>query len=84
MTYLQEVSAVGVTTGAEYRIVGARVHQFTGSRTNYRFETTFINTCPIVEPEPGDNFLLHDVFHVTVTPEAEFAAVHHEFRASCQ
>ena len=84
MTYLQEVSAVGVTTAAEYRIAGACVHQFTGSRTNYRFETTFINTFLIVGPEPGGNFLLHDVFHVTVTPEAEFAAVHDELRTSCR
>ena len=84
MTYFQEVSAVGVTNGAEYRIAGAGVHQSTGSRTSYRFETSFINTFLIVGPAPGDTFLLHDVFHVTVTPEAEFAAVHDEFRTSCQ
>ena len=84
ITNFEDAHGVALVTGVEYRLVYASVNQHTASTTDARLKTTFVNTFNVVGPGPDNHFLVHDFFHVTVTPEGEVTAEHVEFRATCQ
>ena len=58
------VSGVGLTTGDKYQ--GTEVRQGLNIQGTVGFELTFIRNFRIIGQGPGNNFLLHETFHVTV------------------
>lgn len=61
----QGVSGTGETTGAKYQATGITTENFKGSLQNGQFIDTFVNNFRIIGQGPGNNYLVHEVAHVT-------------------
>ena len=62
----QGVSAIGQITGDTYRATGGSQDKFSGNLTNDQYETTYVNNFRMIGPGPGNNFLVHEVSHLTI------------------
>ena len=67
----QGLSGTGLTTGDKYQATGQTQGTFNGK---VGFETTFIDNVRIVGQGPGNNFLIHETFHMTVNPDGTVTA----------
>ena len=67
----QGVSGTGLTTGARYNATGVTQGNFNGK---VGYETTFVNNFKIVGQGPGNNFMIHETFHVTVNANGTLTA----------
>jgi hypothetical protein len=61
----QGISGTGLTTGDKYQATGETSGTFNGK---VGFEQTFENNFKIVGQGPGNNFMIHETFHITVNP----------------
>lgn len=77
----QGVSGTGLTTGDKYQGTGVTQDQFNGK---VGFEFTFVNNFRIIGQGPGNNFLVHENFHVTVNANGEVTAFVDNFRVECK
>jgi hypothetical protein len=77
----QGVSGTGLTTGDEYQGTGVTRDSF-GGRVG--FEETFVNNFRIIGQGPGNNFLVHDNFHITVNANGTVTAFHDNFSVECK
>jgi hypothetical protein len=59
----QGVSGTGLITGDKYNAVGETQGTFNGKVGS---EQTFVNNFKIVGQGPGNNFMIHETFHITV------------------
>jgi hypothetical protein len=57
---------------------------FKGSLTNGQFNQTFVNNFRIIGQGPGNNFVLHENFHLTINANGEVTTVHDNFSADCK
>lgn len=64
----QGVVGIGETTGYKYRATGETVVTFNGKVGS---ETTFVDNVKIIGPGPGNNFLVHETFHINVNSNGE-------------
>jgi hypothetical protein len=76
----QGVSGVGLTTGTKYQGTGVTQSEF---NAQVGFETTFVNNFRIIGACPGNNFLVHENFHVTVNPDGTVTAFVDNFSVAC-
>jgi len=77
-------SLVGETTGDSYRPTGVTQDTFNGSLQNGLFTQTFINNFRIIGPGPGNNFLVHESFHVTINANGDTAVTHDNVSEDCK
>lgn len=77
----QGVSGVGLTTGAKYQGTGITQTNFGG---RFGFEETFVNNFRIVGQGPGNNFLVHENFHITVNANGSVISIHDNFSVQCK
>lgn len=77
----QGVSGTGLTTGDKYQGTGETQSTFNGK---VGFESTFVNNFKIIGQGPGNNFLVHENFHVTVNPNGEVTAFVDNFSVECK
>ena len=77
----QGVSGTGLTTGDKYQ--GTGVTQGT-SNGKVGFESTFVNNFRIIGQGPGNNFLVHNTFHVTVNANGTMTAFVDNFSVECK
>ena len=77
----QGVSGTGETTGDTYHGVGETLGTFNG---NVGSEATFVNNFKIVGQGPGNNFMYHEIFHITVNPNGILTAVPDNFSVECR
>jgi hypothetical protein len=77
----QGITGVGQTTGAKYQATGV-----TQSQTNFTVGSTdtFINNFRIIGQGPGNNFLVHENFHVTVNANGTVTVAHDNFSIECK
>jgi hypothetical protein len=80
----QGISGVGLTTGDKYQATGVTQETFGGSFVNGQFSDTFVNNFRIIGQGPGNNFLIHETFHVTVNANGEVTVVHVNFTVDCK
>lgn len=80
----QGISGVGLTTGDTYRGVGVTQDHFAGSLQNTQFSYTSVNNFRIIGQGPGNNFTLHETFHLTFTASGSIAVLHDNFTADCK
>ena len=80
----QGVSGVGLSTGDRYQGTGVTQSFFKGSLQNGQFNQTFVNNFRIIGQGPGNNFLLHENFHLTVNANGEVTTVHDNFSVECK
>ena len=77
----QGVSGIGLTTGAKYQGTGITRFNF-GGRVG--FEETDVNNFRIIGQGPGNNFLIHENFHVTINANGTVTSFHDNFSVECK
>ncbi len=64
----QGVTGTGLTTGDTYRGTGVTMEHFTFGISG-TLEFTSVNNFRIIGQGPGNNFQVHQVIHITITPD---------------
>lgn len=77
----QGVSGTGLTTGDKYQGTGETQSTFNGKVGS---EFTFVSNFKIIGQGPGNNFLVHENFHVTVNPNGEVTVFVDNFSFECK
>ncbi len=80
----QGISGTGLTTGDKYQGTGVTQETFGGSLVNGQFSDTFVNNFRIIGQGTGNNFLVHQDFHITFNANGELTASVDNFRAECK
>jgi hypothetical protein len=80
----QGISGVGEVSGDKYQATGVTEDHFKSSFNNGRFNETFVNNFRIIGQGPGNNFLIHENFHLTINANGEVAASHDNFSVECK
>lgn len=78
---MQGVSGFGMTTGALYRASGVTQDKF---NDNTGLEQTFIHNLRVVGQGSGNNFLVHELVHVTVNSNFEVTATVDNLASDCR
>jgi hypothetical protein len=80
----QGISGVGEVSGDKYQGTGVTEDHFTGPSINGQFTFTFVNNFRIIGQGPGNNFLIHENFHLTINANGEVTASHDNFSVECK
>lgn len=80
----QGLSGFGTVTGDKYQGTGVTQDQFGGSFQNGQSEQSFINNFRMIGQGPGNNFLVHENFHLTFNANGDVTAVHDNFSIDCK
>ena len=80
----QGISGTGLTTGDKYQGTGVTQETFGGSFVNGQFSDTFVNNFRIIGQGRGNNFLVHETFHITFNANGELTAFVNNFRSECK
>lgn len=80
----QGISGIGIDTGDRYQATGVTQDHFKGSFTNSQFTQTFVNNFRIIGRGPGNNFLLHENFHITINANGDVTTAHDNFSVDCK
>lgn len=77
----QGVSGTGLTTGDKYMATGVTQDAFNG---HVGSEETYVNNFRIIGQGTGNNFLVHETFHVTINANGEVTAYVDNFSVECK
>ena len=77
----QGVTGTGLVTGDKYQGTGVSQDEFTAAVGQ---EETFINNFRIIGQGPGNNFLVHENFHITINANGTVTAFHDNFTVDCK
>jgi len=77
----QGVTGYGMTTGAKYQATGETRDGF---NSVVGYEETYVNNFKIIGQGLGNNFLVHDNFHITVNADGTVTAFHDNFSVVCK
>ena len=77
----QGITGTGLTTGAKYQATGVTQGSFNGK---VGFTQTFVNNFRIIGKGPGNNFMIHENFHITVNANGEVTAFVDNFSVKCK
>jgi hypothetical protein len=77
----QGVSGVGLTTGDKYQGTGVTQDEF---HVTAGITETFVNNFRIIGQGPDNNYLVHENFHITITPNGDVTALHDNLSIECQ
>jgi hypothetical protein len=80
----QGISGVGLDSGDRYQAAGVTQDYFKGSLRNGQFDQTFVNNFRIIGQGPGNNFQVHENFHLTITANGAVTAAHDNFSIDCK
>ena len=80
-TQPQGVSGIGLTTGDKYQGTGGTHEQFD---VKVGFEFTAATNFRIIGQGSGNNLLIHENFHSTITPEGNVTAFFDNYSVECQ
>jgi hypothetical protein len=78
----QGVRGTGQSTGAKYQGTGVTQDLTHFGRVGQVF--TFVNNFRIIGQGRGNNFLVHDVFHITINANGTLTAFVDGFKADCK
>ncbi len=78
----QGVSGIGQTTGAKYQATGGTQDRLHFGRVGVVF--TLINNFRIIGQGPGNNFLVHETFHITVNANGTLTSFVDGFKVECK
>jgi hypothetical protein len=80
----QSSSLVGDVTGDAYQATGVTQENFKSSLTNGQANFTFVNNFRIIGQGPGNNFLVHEVTHLTVNANGDTTVTFDNFSVDCK
>lgn len=79
----QDVTGVDAQ-GIQYHFTGVTNTDLSFAKSSSDFESTFVNLFNIVSDGSSPNSLLHNNFHLTVTPDGTITVYHDNFFVICQ
>ena len=77
----QGISGIGQTTGDKYQGTGVTQDEF---NAKVGHEETFINNFRIIGQGNGNNFLVHENFHITINANGSVTAFLDNFSVDCR
>jgi hypothetical protein len=77
----QGISGVGLTTGMKYNATGVTQENFAIKVGQH---DTFVNNFRMVGQGPGNNFAVHDNFHITINANGVVTSSHDNFSIACK
>jgi len=77
----QGLSGVGLTTGDKYQATGVTQEEINLAAGE---EETFINNFRMIGQGPGNNFLIHETFHITINANGDVTTVQDNFSVECK
>lgn len=80
----QGISGTGQTTGDKYQATGVTQDEFKGSFQNGQFEETFVNNFRIIGQGPGNNYVVHETYHLTINANGTITASVDNFSVDCK
>ncbi len=81
----QGIRGMGQTTGDRYQATGETQGTTTfDGVSGFPFETSFVNNFKIIGQGPGNNFLVHENFHVTINANGELTVLVDNFSIACK
>ena len=81
----QGLSGTGETTGDKYQATGVtKDTSFKVSFQNGQAQQTFVNNFRIIGTGPGNNFLVHEVAHITFNADGTLTVFHDSFSIDCK
>lgn len=80
----QGLTGTGETTGDKYQATGVTQGQTTIAANNGQYETTYVNNFRIIGQGTGNNYLVHETFHITFNAQGELTAEVSNFSVECQ
>ena len=78
----QGISGVGMTSGAQYQATG--ITRSSENVVGMPYNYTLVNNFRIIGQGAGNNFLLHETFHITVNANGELTAVADNYSVDCK
>lgn len=78
----QGISGVGLTSGDSYQ--GTGVTRETFHVSGIQFSDTFVNNFRIIGQGSGNNFLVHNNFHITINANGDLTAFMDNFSVECR
>ena len=79
----QDVSGVDAQ-GNHYHLTGVKNNELHFAQSNSDYESTFVDIFHVVSDGSSPNYLIHNTFHITVTPDGTITAYHDNFFTTCQ
>src|SRR6266850_672727 len=79
----QGISGTGQSTGANYQATGVTQETTSFQSDGVTYEDTFVNNFRIIGQGPGNNFLVHQTFHVTFNNNGVLTAFQNNFSVDC-
>jgi len=81
----QGIVGTGETTGDKYQATGVtKDTSFKFSFQNGQAQQTFVNNFRIIGQGPGNNFLVHEVAHITFNANGIVTVFHDSFTIDCK
>jgi hypothetical protein len=80
----QGISGTGETTGAKYQATGTTLQSVKNSLQNGQANFTFVNNFRMIGQGQGNNFLVHETLHFTVTSNGTLTVYHDNFDVDCR
>ena len=77
----QGVTGTGLVTGDKYQGTGVSQDEFTAAVGQ---EETFINNFRIIGQGNGNNFLVHENFHITINANGTVTSIHDNVTVDCK
>ena len=78
------ISGTGSVTGDKYQGTGITRFNFNAGVTGFPFNTTMVNNFRIIGQGTGNNFLVHETFHITVNADGTMTASVDNFSVDCK
>lgn len=80
----QGISGYGSVSGDRYQATGVTQGQFKASLQNGQAVISTIDNFRIIGQGPGNNFLVHEVLHLTINANGDFTSVVDHLGADCK
>jgi hypothetical protein len=80
----QAVHGVGLTTGDKYNAVGVTQETHNIAFDGFPYEDTYVNNFRIIGQGKGNNYLVHETWHVTINANGEVTAEVDNYSVECK
>ena len=78
----QGISGVGSTSGDKYQATG--ITRYSDNYLNLPYTTTYVNNFRIIGQGPGNNYLVHETYHITINANGELTAFVDNWSIDCK
>jgi hypothetical protein len=78
------ITGTGSATGDKYQGTGVTRSSFSADIVGFPFTTTFVNNFRVIGQSTGNDFLVHEIFHLTITANAAATAAVDNFSVECK